>query len=74
LSSFTIQRTELRNKVVEFAYSSQALDSDVTKEFLDSIMVGQLEKLERWRSVKMSKGSGPFMVGSNATAPDFGLW
>jgi hypothetical protein len=65
---------DLRNKVVEFAYSSQAFDTDLTKEFLDSIMVGQLEKLERWRSVKMSKGTGPFIVGSNATAPDFSLW
>jgi hypothetical protein len=59
---------DLRNKVVEFAYSSQALSTEMTKEFLDLIMASHLEKLER------CKGTGPFMVGNNATAPDFSLW
>lgn len=63
---------DLRNKVVEFAYSSQALSADMTKEFLEAITARHLEKLEQCREV--SEEAGPFMVGNSATAPDFSLW
>lgn len=65
---------DLRNKVAEFAYSSQALSADMTKEFLKVITARHLEKFEQWRKVNASKGTAPFMVGNSATAPDFSLW
>lgn len=65
---------DLRNKIAGFAYGPLNEDKNETIIFLEALKVNY-EKFATWFEMNKSKGNtGPFLVGSSATAPDFHLW
>ena len=65
---------DLRDGIIALVYSAKGLDAAATAECIQGFLV-HLRKLEAMLAMNESKGStGPFLVGSSATAPDFHTW
>jgi glutathione S-transferase len=65
---------DLRNKITGYAYSAKSTDATQCEVYLQSCGAN-LDKLALWLDMNEAKGnSGPFFVGSGATAPDFHAW
>ena len=68
---------DVRNKMVQFAYSQHTNHREVAANLFESTMVadrGHFKKIEIWLESKNASSENPFLVGNNATAPDFALF
>ena len=68
---------DVRNKMVEFAYSQYENQQQAAAELFDVTMVterGSFKKIERWLELKKSSSTDCFLVGSAAYAADFALF
>ena len=68
---------DVRNKMVEFAYSQHENQQQAAAELFDVTMVaerGSFKKIERWLESKKSSSTDCFRVGSAASAADFALF
>ena len=68
---------DVRNKMVEFAYSQYENQQQATAELFDVTMVadrGSFKKMERWLESKRLSSTNCFLVGSAVSAADFALF
>jgi len=68
---------DVRNKMVEFAYTHHENQKQVAGELFDATMVaskGSFKKLENWLESKRASSTNRYLVGSEATAADFALF
>ena len=68
---------DIRNKMVQFAYSQHTNHREVAANLFESTMVadrGHFGKIEIWLESKNASPENPYLVGNKATAPDFALF
>ena len=68
---------DVRNKMVQFAYSRHSNHREAAANLFESTMVidsGHFKKIEIWLKSRNASPENPYLVGNNATAPDFALF